>query len=68
MSLALDQDVLVVDVLDDEFMVVLGVDAHDNGFDGGVALDEDTWGEVIHHARHESSTSHTSLCAWHLES
>lgn len=43
MSLALHQYMLVVDVFDDEFVVVLGVDTHDDGFDGGVALDEDTW-------------------------
>lgn len=66
MSLALHQDMLVVDVFDDEFVVVLGVDAHDDGFDGGVALDKDTWAEVTHRARHECNTSHTSLCARHL--
>ena len=32
----LDEDVLVVDVLDDVYVAVFGVDLHDDGFDGGI--------------------------------
>lgn len=35
---ALDQHMLVIDVFDDEVVVVLVVDAVDDGLDGGVAL------------------------------
>lgn len=35
-------DVLVVEILNDVVMVV-GVDINDDGLDGGVALDEDSW-------------------------
>jgi hypothetical protein len=35
----LDNDTLLVEVLDDEVMVFT-VDVHDNGLDGGIALDQ----------------------------
>jgi hypothetical protein len=36
----LDEDMLVVDILDDVYVAVLGVDLHDDGFDGGVTIHE----------------------------
>jgi hypothetical protein len=36
----LDEDVLVVDVLDDVYVAVLGVDFHEDGFDGGITVYE----------------------------
>jgi hypothetical protein len=38
MSISFDQSMLVVDVLDDEIVVVLGVDLDEDGFDGLIAL------------------------------
>ena len=39
----LDQNVLLVELLDDVFVVVLAVNVHQHGFDGSVALDERAW-------------------------
>lgn len=39
----LDQNVLLVELLDDVFVVVLAVNVHQHGFDGSVALDECAW-------------------------
>jgi len=36
----LDQNMLLVELLDDVFVVVLAVNVHQHGFDGSVALDE----------------------------
>jgi len=36
---ALDQYVFVVNVFDDDVVMLLGVDLHDDGFDGGIAFD-----------------------------
>ena len=39
----LDQNVLLVELLDDVFVVVFAVNVHQHGFDGSVALDERAW-------------------------
>ena len=39
----LDQNVLLVELLDDVFVVVLAVNVYQHGFDRSVALDEGTW-------------------------
>ena len=41
----LDHEGLIVEVLNDVVVLVL-VDLENNGFDGGVAFDEDAWGLV----------------------
>ena len=40
MLVALDQHVLVVNVFDDEVVMMLCINFHDDGFDGRIALDE----------------------------
>jgi hypothetical protein len=43
MLVSLDQHMLIVDVFDDEFVVVFAVDFEEDGFDRGVAFDEDAF-------------------------
>lgn len=42
MLILFDEDVLIIDVFDDDLVVALLVDPADDGFDGGIALDEYT--------------------------
>lgn len=37
-----DNHPLIVEILNDEIMAV-AIDIHDDGFDGGIALDQDAW-------------------------
>lgn len=41
MLVVLNQDVLVVYLLHDDPVLLFPVDLHDDGFDGGIALDQD---------------------------
>lgn len=43
----LDEQVRVVEVLNDDFVVVLGVDVHDDGLDGRLARDEGALGRGV---------------------
>lgn len=65
--LGLDQHIFIVNIFDNDVVVVLGVDPYDDGFDGGVAFDENTWGEVIRLAPYHEYASRTRDCTRHLE-
>ena len=52
MFVALDQEVLVVQVFDDELMIVVLVDLLEDCFDGGVAFDQNTCHTSVPNDRH----------------